>query len=161
KLLVLTREGDVSYGERRTAIHLIDLPAGKIEQLTTRTQTVGPPYWSPDGTRFAYVEGGSDQGNAVVRIRWLTGRGEAAIGVTHPLTQMLTWAPDGNALIALALDPAQGSALIPLSDGPDSQVNLPIVYDIATTLGPLQWSPSNPARPPAPPSYDGTALDAT
>ncbi|HEY7030105.1 MAG TPA: hypothetical protein VH482_02195 [Thermomicrobiales bacterium] len=162
KLLVLTHEGDpTSYGDRRTAIHLIDLPTGTIEQLTPRTQTVGPPYWSPDGTRFAYVEGGTDQGNAVVRIRWLTGRREAGIGVSQPLTLMLTWAPDGNALIALANDPAQGSALIPLPDGPGPQVNLPIVYDIATNLGPLQWSPFNTAPTHGPPSYDGTALDST
>jgi Tol biopolymer transport system component len=159
ELLVLTREGDAAYGEPHTAIHLIDLPTGEIERLTPPSQTVGPPYWSPDGTRFAYVEGGTDQGNAVVRVRLLTGRGEAGIGVAHPLTQMLTWAPDGTALIALALDPVQGSALIPLADGPGSQVDLPIVYDIAANLGPLQWSAFNPARPPIPPSYDGTALD--
>ncbi|MEA2582278.1 MAG: hypothetical protein QOF33_363, partial [Thermomicrobiales bacterium] len=40
-------------------------------------------------------------------------------------------------------------------------VNLPITFDLDPNLGPLQWSPFNPAHPPAPPSYGGTALDAT
>ncbi|MEA2527327.1 MAG: TolB protein [Thermomicrobiales bacterium] len=162
KLLALTGEDNAaSYGQPRTAIHLIDLTTGNIEQLTPRTQTVGPPYWSPEGTRFAYVEGNTDQGNSVVRVRWLAGRREAGIGVSHPITTMLTWSPDGKALIAMASRPEQGSTLIPLPDGTGSQVNLPITFDLDPNLGPLQWSPFNPAHPPAPPSYGGTALDAT
>jgi Tol biopolymer transport system component len=127
--------------------------------LTTRTQSVGPPYWSPEGTRFAYVEGETDQGNSVVRVRWLAGRREAGIGVSNPLTLMLTWSPDGKALIAMASDPDRGSTLIPLLDGPGSQINLPIIFDLSANLGPLQWSPFNPAIPAAPPSVGGTALD--
>ncbi|HKG24223.1 MAG TPA: hypothetical protein VKB09_01175 [Thermomicrobiales bacterium] len=161
KLLVYTQEAtNTTYGQERTAIHLIDLPTGNIEQLTPRTQTVGPPYWSPDGTRFAYVEGATDQGNSVVRVRWLAGRREAGIGVSDPITLMLTWATDGKALIAMASDPDQGSTLIPLPDGPGSQVALPIAFDLDDNLGPLQWSPVNPARQTSSPSYGGTALDA-
>lgn len=161
KLLAYAREGTTATtGQTRTSIHLIDLTTGNIEQLTQRTQNVGPPYWSPDGTRFAFVEGATDQGNSVVRVRWLGGRREAGIGVPHSITLMLTWAPDGKALIAMASDPDLGSSLIPLLDGPGSQVDLPIVFDLDDNLGPLQWSPSNPAPQPSTPSFGGTALDA-
>ena len=158
KLLVLAVEGSSAWYEyARTAIHLIDLATGSSESLTPRTQTVGPPYWSPDGTRFAYVEGNTDQGNAVVRVRWLTGRREAGIGITRPTTDMITWSPDGTALIVMARDPALGSPLIPLLDGPGSQINLPIAFDLQPHLGPLQWS----AFTTAPPRQSPCAGDPT
>jgi Tol biopolymer transport system component len=160
KLLVLTREDTTpdSDNERR-AIHLVDLDTGTIEQLTARTQSVGPPFWSPDGTRFAYVEGNNATDNSVVRIRWLAGRREAGIGVSHPIASFLTWATDGKALIAPASDPSRPSTLIPLPDGPGSQLDLPILYDLAPNYGLLQWSPFNPSPQPSSPSYTGTALD--
>lgn len=161
-LLVLTRQGDPSAygGQQLTAIHMIDLATGTTEQLTPRTQNVGPPYWSPDGTRFAYVEGNPERGNSVVRVRWIGGKREAGIGITQSISLMLTWSVDGQALIALAADPSQGSALIPLIDGPGPQANLPIIFDMMPNLGPLQWSPFIATKTTTLPSYGGTSLDA-
>ena len=162
KLLVRTREGiTADYGQMRSAIYVVDLATGSMEQLTPRTQTVGPPFWSPDGTRFAYVEGNTETGNSVVRVRWLAGRREAGIGVSHPITVYLTWAPDGKGLIAMASDPIQASTLIPLPDGPGSQLDLPITYDLEPNYGFLQWGPFNPVPQSSPPSYGGTALDSS
>jgi Tol biopolymer transport system component len=160
-LLVLTKQGDPSAygGQQLTAIHSVDLATDTIEQLTPRTQNVGPPFWSPDGTRFAYVEGNPERGNSVVRVRWIGGKREAGIGITQSISLMLTWSVDGQALIALASDPSQGSALIPLIDGPGSQVNLPIIFDMAPNLGPLQWSPVITDNQSTLPSYGGTSLD--
>jgi tetratricopeptide (TPR) repeat protein len=152
RLLVLTVEGSSAWYEYpRTAIHLIDLASGATELMTPRTQTVGPPYWSPDGTRFAYVEGNTEQGNALLRVRWLTGRREAGIGIARPTTDMITWSPDGTALIVMARDPALGSTLVPLGDGPSAQVNLPIAFDLQPSLGPLQWSAFTMSAPPQSP----------
>jgi len=161
-LLVLTKQGDPSAygGQQLTAIHSIDLSTGTIEQLTPRTQNVGPPYWAPDGTRFAYVEGNPERGNSVVKVRWIGGKREAGIGITQSISLMLTWAVDGQALIALASDPSQGSALIPLIDGPGAQVNLPVIFDMMPNLGPLQWSPVIATNESTLPSYGGTSLDA-
>lgn len=156
RLLVFAVDsGSSGYEQAMTTIHLITLQTGAIEDVTSPSQTVGWPYWAPDGSRFAYVEGQS-----IVHVR-SRGHGEAWINVPRSIGNILTWSPDGTALLAMADTPMQASILIPLANGPGTQTDVPIQYDLAwPNAGPLQWSPFTPVTVPGAPSIGGTGLDA-
>jgi Tol biopolymer transport system component len=143
----------VGFDRQMTGIFLLNAVTGTVEALTQRSQDVGPPFWAPDGSRFAFIEGDS-----VVRIRWLPGRREAAIGVARPVVT-LTWAPDGEALLVVPANAHQPATMIPLPDGPGTQTDVLLPFDFAISGAGPQWSPVNPIEPGRPPTVGGTALD--
>ncbi len=152
-LVYLYETTGVGFDRQKTGILLLNPVTGNMEKLTQRSPDVGPPFWAPDGSRFAFIEGDS-----VVRIRWLPGRREAAIGVARPVV-MLTWAPDGQALLVVPVDVHQPATIIPLPDGPGTQADVLIPFDFAISGAGPQWSPVNPLEPLPPPTIGGTALD--
>ena len=154
RLLIYSLYGQTWYEPPETAIRLLDLGTGELDPITVGPQTVSAPVWSPDGARYAYVEGAT-----VVRVR-SEGRGEAWINVADELSGELTWSPDGSAVLAAALDPRQSSVVIPLADGPGAQEPLQIEFDADRPfVGPPQWAPLHPAPAPQPPTIAGTGLD--
>ena len=153
-MLIYSLYGQTWYEPPETAIRLLDLPSGELDLITSGPQTVSDPVWSPDGARFAYVEG-----SAVVRVR-AEGQGEAWINVPDELSGELTWSPDGSALLAVALDPRQSSVVIPLADGPGVQEPVQLDFDADRPfVGLPQWAPLRPAPIPGSPSIAGTGLD--
>ena len=138
-----------------TAILQLDLATGTATTVQAGTQAVAPPVWSPDGSRFAFVEG-----ETFVRVRETWGRGESWISLDYPVMGFLTWSPDGSSLVAPATDPKQPSFLIPLGGGLGQEEPVLLHYDVVLpNAGPPVWSPGRPAPVAAPPSVGGTAYD--
>lgn len=106
------------------------------------------PAWSPDGTRFAFVEGRS---TVVVQP---VGGAARRYAVDPALAGGVAWSPDGLALLAFGLDGEAPSVLVPLDGAPPTAVLLRYDGDWPT------WSPVNPVDPPIAPSVGGTARDA-
>ena len=165
RLVVFTLVGGNWYEPPRTELRPLDVATGEIGTVPTTSPHLGEPVWSPDGARFAFVDG-----EATVRVRSWDGdvatiEGEEKLGA-------LTWAPDGGALLAGADDPRQPSTLITL-DGSRAAVGepapvlgalpttaVPLRFDYARPFyGPPQWAPLHPAPPAGPPSIAGTGLD--
>jgi Tol biopolymer transport system component len=157
RLLIFAVDRSTPWYERAlTTITLLDLSTGAMEEYGNQSQSVGLPYWSPDGRAFAFLEG--DQ---VIRIHWVES-GEAWVNVSRPVASILTWAPDGAALIAIASDPRQPSSLIPLDNGPGPVTDLHLTFDLASPwIGPPQWAPVKLLEPPGPPTTSGTGLDVS
>ncbi len=151
RLLVYERSSTSSWYEPpRTAIQILDLAADAVTEIGGGEQVIGLPVWSPDGTRFAYVEG-----QTVIRVR-TQGLGEAWINVPNALSGYLTWSPDGTALIAAAAEPRQPSYLIPLDEGVSPRVDVVIPYDLdGPAAGPPQWGPPRLPTNAAPSARDG------
>lgn len=155
-LLVYSLDRGTPWYERAlTSIALFDLATDTIEELDNPFHNLGLPYWSPDGRAFAFTEG--DQ---TVRIHWLTGA-EDEIVVSRTVAPIITWSPDGGALIVVSNDPKQASFLVPLGGGTlGTTTEISLHFDLANPwLGPPQWSPVDPADLPGPPTVSGTGLD--
>lgn len=143
QLLVWEAQGGTAWFEsNETAIHLVDLSDRSFDRLTSRTETTGIPHWSPDGKRYAVV-----MGDAMIRIRWLPGKRESSLSIDQEISGHITWAPDGNALIAVASDSSKPSVLIPAPDSPGSQVAFPVAFDGNWPNAGLQWGPLTAAAP--------------
>jgi Tol biopolymer transport system component len=154
RVLVYTVRSQTWYEPRRMGIRLLHARTGALSTVASGTQSIFAPVWSPDGSRFAFVEGSS-----VVRVR-AQGRGETWINVAHPISSFVSWSPDGTALLAAAVDPKQPSILLPLDEGPGAQIPVQIRYDVDyPSMGPPEWSPIHLDLPPGPPSVAGTARD--
>lgn len=153
RILVYSLYGQSWYEPPDTAIRLLDARTGDLRLVDGGDEPLGPPFWSPDGDRFAYT-----QGPSVLRIG--DGDGGQALSADTDLSGDLTWSPDGGAIIALALDLAQPALLFEL-DGAGEPRSLPLDFDADRPFyAPPQWAPAAPAPPPQPPTLGGTGLDA-
>lgn len=145
RLLVYVRNHAVSGGST--------LPGAQLLVLDARTGTLTPsaatieattagwrPAWAPDGTRYAYVDGPT---TVVVHER--DGQ-ETRIKAGAYLSGAVSWAPGGEALLAVSVDPRQPSSIVTFgTDGP-IVTDFPIGYDADGPGGSPEWSPPNPAR---------------
>ncbi|MDP9470562.1 MAG: hypothetical protein M3Q71_07830 [Chloroflexota bacterium] len=122
------------YEPPRTAVQILDLATDTVTGIEGGEQVIGLPVWSPDGSRFAFVEG-----QTAIRVR-KKGLGEAWINVPSVLSGYLTWSPDGTMLLAATADPWQPSYLIPMEEGLGTRVDVVIPYDLdPPAAGPPQW----------------------
>jgi Tol biopolymer transport system component len=130
--------------------YLLDAASGALAEATDDGVDLSPgwsPVWSPDGTRFAFVDGQS-----TVVVQGIGGE-PVRYEVETPLSGAVAWSPDGLALLALGLDPTTPAAIVPL-DG-ESPTTVLLDYDGDTPA----WSPVNPVDLPTAPTVDGTTRD--
>ncbi len=135
RLLVYERSASASWYEPlRTAVQILDLATDSVTAIGGGEQGIGLPVWSPDGSRFAFVEG-----QTVIRVR-KKGLGEAWLTVPSALSGYLTWSPDGTTLLAASADPRQPSYLLPMEEGLGARIDVVIPYDLdPPAAGPPQW----------------------
>ncbi|CAA9586441.1 MAG: hypothetical protein AVDCRST_MAG19-4904 [uncultured Thermomicrobiales bacterium] len=155
RLLVYTRDPGMSYDRDRARLVLIDPVTGALRDLPTGGETVTMPVWSPTGDRLAYVAG---QETVVIRAP----DGETRrLDLGAPISRFLAWSPDAGALVAVAESAGSPSFLVPLDGDPRAAPSpLRLDHDVDRRhAGAPQWSPTNPAPPPRPPTVAGTALD--
>jgi Tol biopolymer transport system component len=153
-LLVSTRQTGMSYDADRAPLYLLDTATGALKNLNPRLAKVSMPVWSPDGRRFAYVEG-----ELTIRVHEPDGREAGWTKLDEPVIGTLTWSPGGDALLA-AGGPGQVCYLIPLGEdfGQERPVTLGLDVD-GRQSGPPQWSPVNPVAAPDAATTAGTAHD--
>ncbi len=89
-------------------LFVIDLESGMTQQLTDQEAEHGPPVWSPDGSRIAYL---SDQGpfrdttlrNEVYVVPASGGKAERWSGGLF-MSDAVTWSPDGEQLAVIGAE---------------------------------------------------------
>ncbi len=158
-VLVYSLYGQSWYEPPKSTLHLVDPLTGATEVVDSGSVIpVGAPVWSPDGLRFAWVSGD--------RTLWLRdGGGDHHWEAGHTLSNDLTWAPDGSALLAPALDSTQPSAMLradPLTGwGGAAPSAVTIAYDsVQPFVGPPQWSAPGVAASWPGDAPAGTGLDS-
>lgn len=153
-LLVLSSElGSAWYETMITSIQRIDLRTGAITEITGRSKSVAYPIWSPDGSRFVFLEGADK-----IHIVALDGS-EITYTLPRAILPFLTWSPDGSRLIAPSVAASVPSLVIDLANG-GKETDFPLTFDFTDLLaGPPLWSPAYLVKPPGPPTIAGTALD--
>jgi Tol biopolymer transport system component len=158
-LLLYSLYGQSWYEPPQSALRLIDPASGASEVIATGSpDPLGPPAWSPDGQRFAWVSGDR---TLVMR----DGPMEREWETESSLSNDLTWAPDGSAVLAAALEGDRPSALLRLdpTSGARNAVmtEVTIAYDSQQPfVGPPQWSSPGAAVPFVGAAVAGAGLDA-
>ncbi|MDQ3044072.1 MAG: hypothetical protein M3R06_02820 [Chloroflexota bacterium] len=155
RLLILNRHRGQGYNPDLTSIQLLDMASGVLTDTTPNPGDYWMPVWAPDGIRFAFVEG-----NEVLRVRD-SDPGEIRLYLPTPISGMVSWSPDGSALIASSTADEHPSYLVALDDGRIDLTTLGLPFTSDRYLGaPPQWSAVNPAGHSSPPSVAGTAFDS-
>ncbi|MGI8477054.1 MAG: hypothetical protein ACR2OO_11865, partial [Thermomicrobiales bacterium] len=106
RMLIFSNELGSAWAETsRTTIHLLDLRDGRLDEVSSRAQSVSYPVWSPDGARYAFLEG--------VKVVQVHGVDVSRTWVSTPraAAPYLTWAPDGTAIVIPA-NTANGAAML-------------------------------------------------
>ncbi|MDP9364837.1 MAG: hypothetical protein M3Q10_11540, partial [Chloroflexota bacterium] len=154
RILVFTVFGQAWYEPSQTGLRLLDARTGADEKIETESAQPLPPAWSPDGGRYAFVDG-----ETIVRVRGAAGE-EAAVEVADPLSGEIAWSPAGDALVASPRVLAEPSILVRFGQGPPTQTDLRLAFDFDNvSAGPPQWAPLRNPPPAGPPSVAGTGLD--
>ncbi|MGI9254982.1 MAG: hypothetical protein ACR2J8_14665, partial [Thermomicrobiales bacterium] len=138
-LAVLNRNPDpvVESSGDSTNLSAIDVRTGEISTIDPEIPAAAAgwtPVAAPTGGRIAWVAG------ARTVVIWSPDGSEQAIDTGRLLSGALSWAPGGGALLAVAAEPAQPSAIIEGNDG-FSIVDVPLQYDLEWPTGVPQWSP--------------------
>jgi Tol biopolymer transport system component len=159
RLLVYTRDPGKSFDRDRARLYLLDPNTGVSSQIDTGDARISMPVWSPDGTAFAYAEE-----DATVRVRAIAPGGlNLRISLDRPISQFLSWSPDGHALLAVADREGDPSFIIPLDDlatTPPVPAPIRLAYDTDRRLtGSPQWGPLRILPPPGMESISGAAHD--
>ena len=156
RLIVQTKADAVGYAPDPTDLFALDAATGEITPIHITRALVSHAVWSPDGSRFAYVEEGEIlhlglwQGG-VLRQGW--------VRLESPSSSTITWSPDGSALLLVAPDGWTPSLLLRFTeDGVvQKQVTIEFRMDYAETAPP-QWTARNETVA-LPVASGGTAMD--
>jgi Tol biopolymer transport system component len=153
-MLVSTRPWEEGYGQPED-LFLLDAVTGDLTPLDSGPALVSGAVWSPDGERYAYLE----WERAILYVG-TPGRPAGWIRLDYPISDVLTWAPDGRALLAVSHDAWTPSLMIHF-DGPiTTQTPVEIAFnDDYYASAPPQWSARNPSPPAVSPTTGGTAHD--
>ena len=141
-LLVYSSEVTSGWSESMiTTLAMIDMTTGEVEDITERSENVSLPFWSPDGSRFAFTLGSS-----VVQVRTLAGA-KTWVNTPRAVAPLLTWSPDGSRLLAPTYDPDVASMIIVIDEG-RTTIDFKLAFDFSgVSYGPPQWSAANPLEP--------------
>ncbi|WP_230487219.1 serine hydrolase [Nocardioides anomalus] len=116
-------DGAGTYGATRSQLHVLDVAARSVRQVTDGDHHVAAPRWSPDGRTLVFARGTGER----FRVPVLTLDVDDALA--HPRTVALadgiaaaaTWTPDGSALLVVGYpgDPVGHAHLlrVPLDGG--------------------------------------------
>lgn len=133
-------DGAGLIGSLRRQLFVVEVDSGEVVQLTEGDRHVGPPSWSPDGTRIAYpAQTTPDSAVFGTSAAHVVGVGENApgprrVGPADGLAGPVSWFPDGSALLVvgrasfgvghseLLRQPLDGSAPVSLSAALDRNV---------------------------------------
>lgn len=150
----------------RNEIHLIDIPSGKVEQLTNNKGIDGSandPSWSPDGKYIAYEQSALLRGQTIYMMNVKTKKAKPIIPIKPNITKNRPrWSPDGKYIlyheismeeVAENLDPKNPLLILDLLFGMKDQLviisvdgfdqlklTIPEEWSISFTAG---WSPNS------------------
>ncbi|MBA3415418.1 MAG: PD40 domain-containing protein, partial [Chloroflexia bacterium] len=156
RLIVQTKADAVGYAPDPTDLYALDAATGEITAIHVTRALVSHAVWSPDGSRFAYVE----EGEVLHLVFWQEGLlRQGWVRLESPSSSTITWSPDGSAILLVAPDGWTPSLLLRFT--PDGVVQKPLTIefrmDYAETAPPQWTSEHETVALPAP--TGGTALD--
>jgi Tol biopolymer transport system component len=137
RLLIFTAPGDWSM-PAMSRLFLLDLTSEALSEIVIDEWQTSLPFWSPDGSRIAYVTGGdtvnvwSDQG-----LQW--------IQLGTDVSSFLSWSPDGDYLLVPAANDSMPSFVVDAFDRFGALRPFELDYDDSRSgNGPPVWGGFTP-----------------
>lgn len=148
RMAIFTAPGDWS-APAKSRLFLFDLTTDELSEIPIDEWQTSLPFWSPDGSKLAYVTGGntvniwSDDG-----LQWLQ--------LGRDVVSFCSWSPDGRFLVVPPVAASSDAFLIDTSEHFGSVRTFRLDFDgIRGIDGLLVWGGITPPAPPdaeAPPS---------
>lgn len=150
-----SRSPNAATGRSPFSLATIDANSGEVRfvrRAIQGTSLLWSPAWSPDGRRFAYVDGATD-------VIVVEPSGERRLDTGQVLVGTVSWSPGGREILV----PSGGSGrpFVVVDTGAPVLRGRPLslTYTPDTPFGVPQWGSATQPLDPAPPGRYGTALD--
>jgi Tol biopolymer transport system component len=137
RLLILTAPGDW-LTPAMSRLYLIDLERDELEEIVVEEWQMSLPFWSPEGTRIAYITGG-DTANI-----WSDSDVEQ-VRLSSDVSSFVSWSPDGRHLFVPAANETLPSFVISTDDGNVTPFELDY-NGLHNRNGPPNWGGITPLR---------------
>jgi len=120
KIVYLRHRMDIQHDRDQATLWIINADGSEHRPLvSTGSESVSGPRWSPGGDRLVYVTSDEDSGRAEIFCRWME------TGETARLTQLpgapgdLSWSPDGSHIAFTMLVPEKPDSFVDLPKPPE------------------------------------------
>jgi Tol biopolymer transport system component len=142
RLLIFTAPGDWAT-PAKSRLFLFELASDAIVEIEIDEWQTSLPFWSPDGSRIAYVTGGDT-------INIWSDRGLQWVQLGSDVSSFVSWAPDGQSLLVPSVDRANPSFVVNAAREFGRLTPFELDYDgLGTGNGPPLWGGITPPADPA------------
>lgn len=137
RILIFTAPGDWA-APAKSRMYLLDLVTNELVEIAVDEWQVSLPFWSPDGSRIAYITGGDT-------VTFWSDAGREWIRLDDDVGSFVTWSPDGRYVIVPPVDDAHPAYVVTVDGtfGTIAAFDLDL-DDMRSAKGPPVWGGLTP-----------------
>jgi Tol biopolymer transport system component len=143
QLLIVTAPGDW-LTPAKSRLFVLDLKRDELSEIEVDEWQMSLPFWSPDGSRIAYITGGDT-------VNLWTEANLQQVELSSPASSFVAWSPDGRHLLVPGADDTLPSFVIAVGENLGNVTLFELEYDdLHSKNGPPNWGGITPMQVPEP-----------